>query len=71
MVVTQATNSSKWNEIIKPSAEEVYEGFRNVLDWTEGFGLVFVQCSPVQGSELIGQIKKDLPNKRVEILRFQ
>ena len=71
MVVTQATNSSKWNEIIKPSAEEVYEGFRNVLDWTEGFGLVFVQCSSVQGSELIEQIKKDLPNKRVEILRFQ
>ncbi|MFN5514894.1 MAG: tetratricopeptide repeat protein [Cyanobacteriota bacterium] len=71
MEATKATHSSTWDEIVKPSAEEVYEGFRNVLDWTEGFGLVFVQCSPVQGSELIEQIQKDLPNKRVEILRFK
>jgi tetratricopeptide (TPR) repeat protein len=71
MVATQATNLSKWDGKIQASAEEVYEGFRNVLDWTEGFGLVFVQCSPVQGGELVEQIKKDLPNEQVGILQFQ
>jgi tetratricopeptide (TPR) repeat protein len=71
MVATQATNLSKWDEKIQASAEEVYEGFRNVLDWTEGFGLVFVQCSPVQGEELIEQTKRDLPNEQVGVLQFQ
>ena len=71
MVTTPITNLSKWDQKIKVTAAEEYESFRNVLDWTEGFGLVFVQCYPVQGGELIEQIKRDLPNKQVEILRFQ
>ena len=71
MVATQATNLSKWDGKVKASAEEVYEGFRNVLDWTEGFGLVFVQCSPVQGGELIEQTKRDLSNEQVGVLQFQ
>jgi tetratricopeptide (TPR) repeat protein len=72
MLATQATNLSKWDEKLKASAEEEYESFRNVLDWTDGFGLAFVQCSsPVQGSELVEKIKRDLRNKQVDILQFQ
>jgi tetratricopeptide (TPR) repeat protein len=71
MVGTKSTNLSKWDEKLKASADEEYESFRNVLDWTEGFGLVFVQYSTVQGGKLIEKIKKDLLNKQTEVLRFQ
>jgi tetratricopeptide (TPR) repeat protein len=71
MVATQATKLSKWDEKIKASAEEEYESFRNVLEWTEDFGLVFVQCAPVQGEELITKVTKDLTTKKIDVLSFQ
>jgi tetratricopeptide (TPR) repeat protein len=71
MLATQATNLSKWDEKLKASAEEEYESFRNVLEWTEDFGLVFVQCAPVQGEELITKVTKDLTTKKIAVLSFQ
>jgi len=71
MLANQATNLSKWDEKIKASAEEGYEGFRNVLEWTEDFGLVFVQCAPVQGEELITKVTKDLITKKITVLNLQ
>ncbi|MFZ9737531.1 MAG: hypothetical protein ACO3EZ_05935, partial [Prochlorotrichaceae cyanobacterium] len=49
---------------------EAYTELRNVLDWTEGFGLVFVDCTPAQEPKIIEQIRQDLPQKRVEHLTF-
>ena len=71
MVETKSTNLSKWDEKLKASAEEEYESFRNVLEWTDGFGLVFVQCAPVQGDELITKFTKDLITKKIAVLSFQ
>ena len=49
---------------------EAYRDLLNVLDWTEGFGLVFVSCTPAQEPQIIEHIQKDLPQKRAEHLTF-
>jgi len=61
---------SKWDERIAPTAEEEYASLLNVLNWTEGFGLVFVQCAPAQGEQLIKRVREDLPQKRIESMNL-
>ena len=45
-----------------------YQELFNVLSWTEGFGLVFVNCTPAQEPHIIEHIQQDLPHKPVEHL---
>ena len=47
---------------------EAYTELLNVLNWTEGFGLMFVNCTPAQEPQIIQHIQQDLPHKRVEHL---
>jgi tetratricopeptide (TPR) repeat protein len=61
---------TKWDERIAPTPEEEYASLINVLNWTQGFGLVFVQCAPLQGEELIKRVRQDLPQKRIESMNL-
>jgi tetratricopeptide (TPR) repeat protein len=45
-----------------------YRALVRSLKYPEGFGLLFVQCAPAKGEELIAQIRQDLPKKHVEVL---
>lgn len=50
--------------------EEVYRTLVRALRRKRGFGLYFVQCSPSQGEQVIVDVQKDLPQKRVQVLRL-
>ena len=53
-----------------PSSEEVYQALLRSLRRRKGFGILFVQCSPAQGNQLIYQIKDDLPQKVIDVLQL-
>jgi tetratricopeptide (TPR) repeat protein len=63
-------NLTEWDEDDKGDAEDEYEALRRSLSWTEGFGLLFVDCTPATAEKLIKDIKEDLPQKRIEVLRL-
>jgi tetratricopeptide (TPR) repeat protein len=51
---------------IDPQKE--YRALIRSLKYTEGFGLLFVQCSFTEGNRLIERVKQDLTQKRIEVL---
>jgi tetratricopeptide (TPR) repeat protein len=51
---------------IDPQKE--YRALVRSLKYTEGFGLLFVQCSFSEGNRLIERVKQDLTQKRIEVL---
>ena len=53
-----------------PSLEEVYQALLRSLRRRKGFGILFVQCSPAQATQLIRQVKEDLPQKKIEVLQL-
>ncbi|MEQ9622097.1 TPR end-of-group domain-containing protein [Coleofasciculus chthonoplastes] len=61
-------NLTEWDEDDKGDAEDEYEALRRSLSWTEGFGLLFVDCTPATAEKLIKDVRKDLPQKRIEVL---
>lgn len=63
-------NLTEWDKDDKGDAEEEYEALRRSLSWTEGFGLLFVDCNPATAEKLVKDIKQDLPQKRIEVLRL-
>jgi tetratricopeptide (TPR) repeat protein len=63
-------NLTEWDEDDKGDAEDEYEALRRSLSWTEGFGLLFVDCTPATAEKLIKDVRKDLPQKRIEVLRL-
>ncbi|MEQ9550951.1 MAG: tetratricopeptide repeat protein [Coleofasciculus sp. G3-WIS-01] len=63
-------NLTEWDKDDKGDAEDEYEALRRSLSWTEGFGLLFVDCTPATAEKLIDDVRKDLPQKRIEVLRL-
>src|SRR5919199_1409319 len=61
-------DSSEWDEDLPPDAEEDYQTFIRTLERTDGFRLLFVQCTPAEGKQLIASVKDDLPQKTIEVL---
>ena len=57
--------------ISERTATEGYQAFVRSLRRHKGFGLLFIECTPVGGLELITQIKKDLPQKKVGVLSLE
>jgi hypothetical protein len=54
---------------LKPlTAEETYQVFTNTLQLCSGFGIVFLQCSPGETNRLIRRVRRDLPEKNIEVL---
>ncbi|MEM9212998.1 MAG: tetratricopeptide repeat protein [Cyanobacteria bacterium P01_F01_bin.150] len=50
------------------SPDEIYETLIRSLRRRKGFGLVFVNCTPVRGTQLIEEIRRDLPQKQVGVM---
>lgn len=59
-----------WDTDIPSEPEEEYEALVRTLRFTEGFGLIFVRCTPAKGKELIDDIKKDITSKNIEVLQL-
>lgn len=50
-----------WDEDLPYDAEEEYEALLRALRRGRGFGILFVECSPQKGNELITSLQTDLP----------
>jgi tetratricopeptide (TPR) repeat protein len=48
--------------------QKEYRVLLRSLRYTEGFGLLFIKCSPSEGDRLIARVKQDLPQKHIEVL---
>ena len=58
-----------WDEDLPPAEpEEEYQSLVRTLRRTDGFRLLFVECSPAEGERLIEKVRADFPQKKVEVL---
>ncbi|MEG4504247.1 tetratricopeptide repeat protein, partial [Microcoleus sp. F6_B4] len=48
--------------------EEEYLALVRTLNRTDGFRLLFVECSPAEGERLIAKVQADVPQKKIEVL---
>ena len=51
--------------------QESYLRLKRDLSWREGFGILFVRCTPVQEKRIIEEIKQDINDKTVEVLKLE
>ncbi|NET37745.1 MAG: tetratricopeptide repeat protein, partial [Cyanothece sp. SIO1E1] len=59
---------SQTNAVLAPDSHETYQALIRSLRRRRGFGLLFVRCSPAQGQQLIADVRKDIPRKKIEVL---
>ncbi|MHC5757298.1 tetratricopeptide repeat protein [Nostoc sp.] len=60
-----------WDKDLPLEPDEEYQALVRTLNFTEGFGLLFARCSPAEGEQLIGKVKEDITNKKIEVLRLK
>ena len=65
------TSRPDWEEELIHDPEEEYKALLRALRRTQGFGLLFVECSPAEGNRLIQKVREDLPQKTMEVLTFE
>ena len=58
-------------EKFRPDEQEIYRTLKRDLSWREGFGILFIKCSPVQESLIIDQVKQDIPDKKIDVLKLE
>ena len=58
-------------ETFANTPEEEYQLLLRSLRRRRGFGLLFLESTPVGGLELITKIKKDLPQKNIDVLSLE
>ncbi|MCU0545024.1 MAG: tetratricopeptide repeat protein [Oscillatoriaceae cyanobacterium Prado104] len=59
------------NDDLPPAEpEEEYKSLVRTLRRIDGFGLLFVECSPAEGECLISRVKADIRQKNIEVLRL-
>ncbi len=58
------------NQDAELDLQKEYAALVRSIRWTEGFGLLFVQCSPVEGERLIPRVREDVPEKSIEVLKL-
>ena len=63
-------SKSSANQKLDTSPKGVYRALLRCLKRTKGFGIVFVQCSPATGNELIYGVRCDLSEKKIAILEL-
>ncbi|NES21701.1 MAG: tetratricopeptide repeat protein [Symploca sp. SIO3E6] len=62
-------NLEVWDEDLPPETpEEQYQTLVRSLRRRQGFGLLFVRCSPADGKLLVERVRQDLPQKQIEVL---
>ncbi len=59
-----------WDDDLPIDKDEEYQAFIRTLQFTEGFELLFVRCSPAGGKLLITKVKEDINNKNIEVLQL-
>ena len=57
-------------EELQITTEEEYRALLRSLRRRKGFGIFFVQCTPVGGQELIAKVRSDLPQKNIAVLEL-
>ena len=62
---------TEWDEDIATSPDEEYAALVRAIRWAKGFGLLFVQCTPAEGEQLIERVRADVTEKTVEALRLE
>ncbi|OUL19000.1 hypothetical protein BV372_33705, partial [Nostoc sp. T09] len=63
-------NVDDWDEDLPPEPEAAYQDLVRALKRKSGFGLFFVQCTPVEADRLIAKLPQDIPHKHIEVLRL-
>jgi tetratricopeptide (TPR) repeat protein len=63
-------NLSDWDDDLPPEPEEAYQDLLRALKRKSGFGLFFVQCTPVEADNLIVKLPQEIPQKKIEVLRL-
>jgi len=58
------------SEDISPSKEEIYQALLRSLSRRKGFGIVFVQSSPLEAQRLIQRVQQDLQQKKIATLQL-
>jgi tetratricopeptide (TPR) repeat protein len=61
-----------WDEDLPPAEpEEEYLTLVRTLKRTDGFNLLFVECSLAEGERWIARVKTDIPQQKIEVLRLK
>ncbi|AFY49383.1 Flp pilus assembly protein TadD [Nostoc sp. PCC 7524] len=61
---------NNWDDDLPPEPEAAYQDLVRALKRKSGFGLYFVQCTPVEADNLIIKLPQDIPHKHIEVLRL-
>ncbi|MEH2328742.1 tetratricopeptide repeat protein [Nostoc sp.] len=63
-------NLSDWDDDLPPEPEEAYQDLLRALKRKSGFGLFFVQCTPVEADKFIVKLPQEIPQKKIAVLRL-
>jgi tetratricopeptide (TPR) repeat protein/DNA-binding CsgD family transcriptional regulator len=63
-------NLSDWDDDLPPEPEEAYQDLLRALKRKSGFGLFFVQCTPVEADKFIVKLPQEIPRKNIAVLRL-
>ncbi|MBU7586053.1 MAG: tetratricopeptide repeat protein [Nostoc sp. TH1S01] len=63
-------NLDAWDDDLPPEPEAAYQDLVRALKRKSGFGLYFVQCTPVEADRLITKLPQDIPQKHIEALHL-
>ncbi|MEH1976654.1 MAG: tetratricopeptide repeat protein [Nostoc sp.] len=63
-------NLSDWDDDLPAEPEEAYQDLLRALKRKSGFGLFFVQCTPVEADKLIVKLPQEIPQKKIAVLRL-
>ena len=61
---------SDWDHDLPIAEDEEYQAFIRTLQFIEGFGILFVRCSPAGGEQLISKVKADIHDKNIEVIKL-
>ena len=62
--------ADNWDEDLPPEPEQAYQDLVRALKRKSGFGLFFVQCTPVEADHLITKLPQDIPQKHIAVLHL-
>ncbi|MHC5768497.1 MAG: hypothetical protein ACYTXI_23320 [Nostoc sp.] len=63
-------NLSDWDDDLPPEPEEAYQDLLRALKRKSGFGLFFVQSTPVEADKFIVKLPQEIPQKKIAVLRL-
>ncbi len=65
------SDPTDWTQEAELDPEKEYRALVRSIRYSRGFGLLFVQCSPAEGTRLIDRVREDLPTKKIEVLTLE